>query len=70
MEAMHRLLAMRLVAGVAAAAELPVTAVHDGTGFTLSNGMIQTRISEAGDVLSLQYKGLELLGESPTRSNG
>jgi rhamnogalacturonan endolyase len=67
---MHRLLAMCLVAGIGAAADLPVTALRDASGFTLSNGLIQARISETGDVLSLHYKGLELLGQSPTRSNG
>ena len=66
---MYRLLMVCLLAG-AAAAESPVTAVREAHGFTLSNGQIQTRVSDTGDVLSLRYRNLELLGESPTRSNG
>lgn len=70
MVTMNRLLALWLLAAAACAAVPPVSAVRDASGFTIDNGLIAARISPMGDVLSLRYKGLELLGESQTRSNG
>jgi rhamnogalacturonan endolyase len=46
-------------------AEQPVTVAEDGASFTLANGLLTAKISKrSGDLVSLQYKDLELLGAS------
>jgi rhamnogalacturonan endolyase len=45
-------------------ADPPVTVAEDGSGFTLGNGYVTARVAKrSGDLVSLRYKGLELLGE-------
>lgn len=68
MVAMKLLSWLALLAGTAAAQ--PVSATAEAGGFRLANGIVEARIARTGEVLSLRYKGLELLGESQTRSNG
>ena len=47
------------------AAGQPVTVVEDEANFTLTNGVITAKVSKrSGDLVSLRYKGLELLGAS------
>jgi rhamnogalacturonan endolyase len=59
--------------GVAAADDKPqqptpapaVTVVEDRSSFTLANGILAARVSKrSGDLVSLKYRGLELLGAS------
>jgi hypothetical protein len=69
MVSMKLLLSLLLAGGVATAAGA-VTVAPDAGAFTLTNGLLQARIARSGEVLSLRFKGLELLGESQTRSNG
>ncbi len=46
-------------------AEPPVTVVEDEANFTLANGSVTARVSKrSGDLVSLKYKDLELLGAS------
>src|SRR6516164_9453056 len=43
----------------------PVTVVEDEATFTLANGFVTARVSKrSGDLASLKYKDLELLGAS------
>ena len=40
----------------------PVTLTEDGSAYTLANGIVQARVDKkSGDLLSLQYKGTEML---------
>lgn len=68
MVSMQRLFCLAFLAGAATAQ--PVTVTADAGGFRLANGIVEARIAKTGEVLSLRYKGLELLGEGQTRSNG
>ncbi len=48
-----------------AADEKPVTVADDGTNFTLANDVVTAKVSKrAGDLVSLKYKDLEMLGAS------
>lgn len=54
-----------------AAAEEPVTLVQDEASYTLSNGHVIARIAKrSGDLVSLKYQGLELLGSGSGRAFG
>src|SRR5438067_482256 len=47
------------------ATEPAVSIVDDGSTFTLSNPLVTARVSKrAGDLVSLKYKDLEMLGSS------
>jgi rhamnogalacturonan endolyase len=51
------------LAFVAAAADSPVKIVDEGRWFTLSNGQVAAQISKTtGDLTSLKFRGLELMG--------
>jgi rhamnogalacturonan endolyase len=46
-------------------AEQPVTVGEDGASFTLANGIVTAKVSKrSGDLVSFQYKDLDLLGAS------
>jgi rhamnogalacturonan endolyase len=46
----------------ARSAEPPVTLAEDESGYTLANGIVTAKVSKrSGDLISLKYKGLELL---------
>jgi rhamnogalacturonan endolyase len=69
------LLAARVAAGPGVArawetrkAEPPVTLEEDKAGFTLANGFVSARIDKrSGDLVSLKFKDLELLGKASGR---
>lgn len=47
------------------AADAPATVAQDGGGFILSNGIVTARVNQTtGDLVSLQYRGLETMGYS------
>lgn len=49
----------------------PVVLADDGKNFTLTNGTVSAKIEEqSGALVSLKYKGLEMLGAGQGRSNG
>jgi rhamnogalacturonan endolyase len=55
----------------ARAADAPVTLTDDGGGYVLGNGIVSARVEkQTGDLVSLRYKDMELLGAGPGRSNG
>src|SRR5438874_3578152 len=58
--------AIALVTGPAAhSAESPVTVVEDATSYTLANGHVRAVVSKrSGDLVSLKYQELELLGNA------
>jgi hypothetical protein len=63
----HRCVAAALAAAcaftAARAAEAPVTVAEDQATFTLANGVVAAKVSKrSGDLVSLTYQGLELLG--------
>src|SRR5262245_7084840 len=48
-----------------------VTVEEDPSSFTLSNGIVITRVSKrSGDLISLQYKGLETLSDKSGHAGG
>ncbi|MDR3698347.1 MAG: polysaccharide lyase family protein [Candidatus Sulfopaludibacter sp.] len=48
---------------IAVAADRPVTITQEGNAFTLSNGIVTAKINKTtGDLMSLQYRGLETMG--------
>lgn len=49
----------------------PVTVTQDAASFTLSNGIVTAHVSKtAGDLTSLQYKGVEILTDKSGRAGG
>src|ERR1017187_1844473 len=46
-----------------------VTIAEDATSYILANGIVRARIAKTGAVLSLEYQGMELLGEGAAASN-
>ncbi len=53
------------------AAESPVTVTEDGSVYVLSNGLITARIDQrTGDLLSLQYRGIEIVETHAGRAYG
>jgi rhamnogalacturonan endolyase len=55
--------ALAIVSAARAAEPAPVTMVEDNANFTLANGHVTARISKrSGDLVSLKYKDLELMG--------
>jgi rhamnogalacturonan endolyase len=54
-----------LLAPGARCADAPVTVAEDGSSYTLANGSVTARVSKrSGDLLSLKFRDLELLGTS------
>lgn len=49
----------------------PVTVVEDGANYTLANGIVTARVDKrSGDLVSLQYKGLETLSGGAAHPSG
>jgi rhamnogalacturonan endolyase len=68
-------LAVVLAAGVmvpsTSGAEPPVTLAEDESGFTLANGQVTARVAKrTGDLVSLKYKDLEMLGKASGKPFG
>jgi rhamnogalacturonan endolyase len=65
-------LAAALALGATApGAEPPVTLAEDESGFTLANGQVTARVAKRnGDLVSLKYKDLEMLGKSSGKPFG
>jgi rhamnogalacturonan endolyase len=62
---MAAVIALTALLTSARGAETPVTVVEDGTSFTLANGFVTAKVSKrSGDLVSFQYKDLEVLGAS------
>jgi rhamnogalacturonan endolyase len=60
-----------LAAGARAADGPAVTLAEDAAGFTLANGSVTARVDKrSGDLVSLKFKELELLGKASGRSFG